>query len=38
MTGMYVDAFGKAAWETLADKLGLEEVTEGFRKVVEGGG
>jgi hypothetical protein len=35
MTGMYVDAFGKAAWETLADKLGLEEDTEGFREMLK---
>ena len=31
---MYVDAFGKAAWEMLADKLGLEEDTELMKKVV----
>jgi hypothetical protein len=35
MMGMYVDAFGKAAWETLENKLGLEEDTEGFRELLK---
>jgi hypothetical protein len=30
MTGMYVDAFGKSAYEVLVEKLGLEEDTEEF--------
>lgn len=35
---MFVDAFGKAAWETLMDKLGLEVDTEGFRQLLKANG
>jgi len=34
MTGMYIEAFGKIEYETLSDKLGLEEETEEFRELL----
>lgn len=38
MKGVYVDAFGQSAYETLADKLGLEEDTEEFQKFIRKAG
>jgi len=29
---MYIEAFGKTEYETLSDKLGLEEETEEFQE------
>jgi len=31
---MYIEAFGKIEYETLSDKLGLEEETEEFRELL----
>ena len=31
---MYIEAFGKTEYETLSDKLGLEEETEEFQELL----
>ena len=34
MRGMYIEAFGKAEYETLSERLGLEEETEEFEQLL----